>query len=75
MKLIKHGNAMRFVCDLCGCEWQAVKKECSAISLDNCRKSYMYYCPECGHGVVGVYRRADERKEPNDVVEVNKNEV
>ena len=40
MKLIKHGNAMRFVCDLCGCEWQAVKKECSAISLDNCRKSY-----------------------------------
>lgn len=72
MKLLKHGNAMFFACDLCGCEWRAVEKECKSIQLDNCRKSYMYYCPECGHGVVGVKIRADEWKDPSNVNKENK---
>ena len=60
MKLIKHGTAMRFVCEECGCEWQAVEKECKRVPMSETKPIYIYYCPECGHGATGKHIEADE---------------
>lgn len=60
MKLIKHGNCMRFVCENCGCEWNAVKKECEESPCFENLPRYIYKCPECGKPTFGKKIEAPE---------------
>lgn len=57
MKIIKHGNALRFVCENCECEWQEVTKNCT---YDGFTFSYWYKCPECGKNTKGINIKAED---------------
>jgi len=50
MRIIKHGNFLEFVCEDCGCEWYASKKECKYITHDTTMlpSEWGYRCPDCG---------------------------
>lgn len=51
MRIIKHGQCLKFYCDKCGCVWLANKDECKkresiATLLPD---DWGYACPDCGH--------------------------
>ena len=64
MRIIKHGNALNFVCRGCGCQWVASKMECKSETRSyECipsGKDYVYNCPECGFRTVGDEIKADD---------------
>ena len=64
MKILKHGRAMAFRCDGCGCEWAANKEECKKqtkyVSCMPSGEEYYYYCPECGFKTVGRENKAED---------------
>ena len=50
MRVIKHGECLKFYCDGCGCIWLANKSECkkqehgaAMMPID-----WGYACPDCG---------------------------
>lgn len=53
MRIIKHGcmTVKEFVCDRCGCEWEADKTECRWVIMTQGRNGYACRCPECGKEV------------------------
>ena len=57
MKIIKHGNALLFICENCECEWQEVKKNCEYESYSS---EYWYRCPECGKRTKGCKVKAED---------------
>lgn len=52
MTIIKHGDireCVRFMCDNCGCEWEAKEIETvQAFHMGNGEMMYFMDCPECG---------------------------
>ena len=57
MKIVKHGKALRFVCENCECEWQEVKKNCE---YNPNLQEYWYRCPECGKNTKGYEVKAED---------------
>ena len=60
MKVITHGNALRFTCPRCACIFQATKNEKCVewkdFGVDMPRSSgYFAACPECGEEEVRGY--------------------
>ena len=54
MRIIKHGECLKFYCRGCGCVWLANKSECRE---DNHSGSLLptdwsYRCPDCGQWTV-----------------------
>ncbi len=60
MKIIRHGKCMKFICENCECEWQAVKKECREEHFFGNSPGYLYDCPECGKPTWGEEVRSEE---------------
>lgn len=61
MKIIKHGNALRFICANCECEWQEVAKNCDEqIIQEPFTHQYWYRCPECGKNTKGEKIKAED---------------
>ena len=67
MKILKHGNALSFYCNGCGCQWIANKKECQTrkkyIDSMPIGQEYIYNCPECGFRTVGSEIKAEDVSE------------
>lgn len=61
MKILKHGNCMKFTCEYCKCEWTAAKMECSPLKLFEAPTQYYYNCPECGKRTCGVCITAEDK--------------
>ena len=77
MRIIKHGNVMRFKCDACGCEFVANKDECKKQpKYSECMMTgtyeYYYHCPECGKRIQGHEVRAPEVNDNGDGPEEHK---
>lgn len=54
MKILKHGNLLKFVCEDCECEWVEVKKNCKDETIFSALgHRYWYRCPECGKNTCG----------------------
>ena len=51
MRIIKHGECLKFVCGECGCIWLANKSECKTQHHDSISMlpDWGYSCPDCGH--------------------------
>jgi C4-type Zn-finger protein len=51
VKILKHGDVIRFQCPVCGCEWLAAENECYVQSIWSFNKivsqEYQCDCPEC----------------------------
>ena len=50
MRILKHGQCLKFYCDGCGCEWLANKDECKKQTHDSTMlpTDWGYACPDCG---------------------------
>ena len=50
MRIIKHGNFLKFYCVDCGCEWYASKNESIYVSHDATMMppEWGFHCPDCG---------------------------
>ncbi len=57
MKIIKHGKALRFICENCECEWQEVAKNCK---WEPYSQHYWHRCPECGKNTSGQEIKAED---------------
>lgn len=61
MKILKHGNLLKFVCENCGCVWTAVKSECRESHIPEPMTTwYWYICPECGRNTMGQDVKAED---------------
>ena len=48
MKILKHGNSIKFTCEKCGCVFTELPKVCySSIGEDGAH--YCMSCPECSN--------------------------
>lgn len=50
MRILKHGECLKFYCDGCGCVWLANKSECkeNPHSASLLPTDWSYPCPDCG---------------------------
>ena len=53
MKIIKHGEVIRFTCPVCGCEYMAREEETYKKPEE---PEYFTVCPDCGESDVPGYK-------------------
>lgn len=64
MKVIKHGEVIRFTCPVCGCEYMAREEETYKKPEE---PEYYTVCPDCGESDVPGYKEQlspDVEKQP-----------
>jgi len=80
MEIIKKGNPdrawwrvnqpVRFECDLCGCQWEAVRGEYQVVSDYRNGACYGMECPCCKHTVWGRPMREEDESASGRVAKV-----
>lgn len=76
MRIIKHGSALKFNCNRCGCEFVACRGECmrkqAYVESLPTGYEYWYICPECGKNTQGFAIEAKDVNEYGDGPEEHK---
>ena len=64
MRVLKHGECLKFYCQGCGCVWLANKSECKENSHSGSLlpTDWGYHCPDCGQWTTS---RTDAREGEN----------